>query len=75
MALANRYGKDDLEAACTRAVAHGDPAYTTIKRILQQGLHTAADMTPVYLPLPADTFARSAHELVGASLQEVVSWQ
>lgn len=75
LALADRYGKDELEAACARAVAHGDPAYATIKRILKQGLHTAADVTPVYLPLPADTFARSVHELVGASLQEVLSWQ
>jgi transposase len=75
LALADRDGTAELEAACARAVSHGDPAYATIKRILKQGLQGAGETTPLYRSVPADTFARSVQELVGAALQEVVAWR
>lgn len=36
--LERTYGVARLDAACTRAVAFGDPAYRTVKRILVAGL-------------------------------------
>ena len=35
--LADRYGAARLEAACTRAIAHGSPHYRTVKGILAGG--------------------------------------
>lgn len=64
--LAERYGAERLEAACERAVAFGDPAYTTIKRILAQDLdQTALSPKPQSAPL-ARTFVRNVVELVGS---------
>jgi hypothetical protein len=64
LALRERFGAERLEVACQRALRYDDPAYATIKRILEQGLDQA--------PLPdtraasvATTFARAASELVG----------
>ncbi|HSW61754.1 MAG TPA: IS21 family transposase [Dissulfurispiraceae bacterium] len=36
--LERTYGKARLEAACSRALAFGDPAYRTVKQILASGL-------------------------------------
>jgi len=36
--LERTYGKTRLEAACSRALAFGDPAYRTVKKILAGGL-------------------------------------
>jgi transposase len=63
--LAERFPADRLEAACARALAHEDPAFMTVKRILERGLETAdVPHQPLELP-PATTFARSVDELVG----------
>jgi hypothetical protein len=39
--LGDRYGPERLDAACTRALACGDPSYRTVKGILAAGLDTA----------------------------------
>ena len=70
--LRQKFGDQRLEAACRRALAHDDPNYKTVKRILTQGLEQEPERIPVMLP-PATTFARSRDELVGA-LAEVGSW-
>jgi len=62
--LRERYDAQRLEAACARAVRFDDVSYATVKRILSNEL----DRQP--LPsqatrAPADTFVRSAGELVG----------
>ena len=36
--LAEKYGQDRLDKACARANAFGDPAYRTVKTILERGL-------------------------------------
>ena len=36
--LAEKYGQERLEQACARANAFGDPAYRTVKTILERGL-------------------------------------
>lgn len=62
--LGDRFTPERLEAACARALRFDDPAYKTIKRILEQGLD--AEESPAAKPLPpAMAFARSASELVG----------
>jgi hypothetical protein len=62
--LGERFGTKRLEAACVRAVRFDDPAYMTIKRILEQGLD--AQEPPVTEPgPPASAFVRTAVELVG----------
>ena len=47
--LAQTYGSQRLDAACRRALAHGDPRYRTVKNILQQGLDAQG-----LLDLPGD---------------------
>jgi len=71
--LGDRFGPERLEAACARALRFGDPAYLTIKRILQQGLD-AESLPPVALPPPARTFVRPVSELMGRLLRGV-SWK
>jgi len=62
--LAQRFSPERLETACARALRFDDPAYTTIKRILEQGLD--AEELPSTAPPPAAlAFVRSAAELVG----------
>jgi hypothetical protein len=62
--LRETVGDTRLEAACARALRFGDLTYTTIKRILDQGLEAeAAPVSPA--PAPARTFVRSASELLG----------
>jgi hypothetical protein len=53
-----------LEAACERALRFDDPAYWTIKRILTRSLDAASTVSPSPTPA-AETFVRSAEELVG----------
>jgi transposase len=71
--LRQRFGDERLEAACRRALHFDDPAYQTVKRILNEGLDaTPLPGEPVTAP-PARTFVRSAIELVG-SLLGGLSW-
>lgn len=75
LALAQTYGTDRLEAACARALAHADPAYRTVKRILTEGLDTQPGPTPAYATAPATIFVRPVHDLLGTPLAEVAAWQ
>lgn len=62
--LGEHFGHVRLEAACQRALRYDDPEYSTIKRILEQGLDQ--EVLPETTPAPvAHTFARAAVELVG----------
>lgn len=62
--LAERFGAQRLEAACARALRFDDPAYMTVKRILEQGLD--AQELPATEPAPpAQVFVRTPAELVG----------
>ena len=70
--LAERFGPQRLEAACARALRFDDPAYMTVKRILEQGLDTQE--LPATKPAPpAQVFVRTPAELVG-HLQGGISW-
>jgi len=63
--LGERYGDERLESACQRAVQFSEPTYTTVKRILTEGLEAQpAVATPTATPA-AHTFARTASELLG----------
>jgi len=62
--LGDRFEPERLEVACTRALRFDDPAYMTIKRILEQGLDLE-ELPTIEPPSPAMTFARRASELVG----------
>jgi len=71
--LGDRFGSGRLEAACTRALRFDDPAYMTIKRILEQGLD-AEELSPVAAVPPGKTYVRTTTELVGHLLGGV-SWR
>jgi transposase len=63
--LGERYGDERLELACQRALQFGEPTYTTVKRILTEGLEAQpATPAPATTP-PAHTFVRTASELLG----------
>lgn len=62
--LAERYSTHRLEAACGRALRFDEPAYMTIKRILEQGLD-GQELPSLAATPPALAFVRSAAELVG----------
>jgi len=62
--LGERFGPRRLEAACARAVKFDDPAYMTVKRILEQGLETEK-MPSIEPAPPASAFVRTAVELMG----------
>jgi len=62
--LGQRFSPQRLEAACARALRFDDPAYMTIKRILEQGLDRKELPSRAPTP-PALAFVRSAAELVG----------
>jgi len=62
--LGDRFEPERLEVACTRALRFDDPAYMTIKRILEEGLDLE-ELPTIEPPSPAMTFARRASELVG----------
>jgi transposase len=67
IALAEKYGPEHLDAACRVAFAFGDPAYRTVRNILQKGLEgqvplplpqgSSAPSTPAYLHGPEQLFA------------------
>lgn len=61
--LGERFSPARLEAACARALRFDDPAYMTVKRILEQGLDAVTVSTPEPAP-PARAFVRTATELV-----------
>ena len=48
--LQAKYSPARLEAACARALRFDDPTYTTVKRILREGLENAA--LPEEVPAP-----------------------
>ena len=60
-----RYGDERLEAACQRAVRVGEPNYTTVKRILTEGLEAQSPAAATSKTPPARTFVRTAHEMLG----------
>ena len=70
--LAQRYSPQRVEAACARALRFCDPSYTTVKRILHQGLDKAEE-APVNPPVAFEdlVFARSVEELFGARMGEM----
>jgi transposase len=63
--LAERYGEDRLNAACKRAIAFGDPAYMTVKRILSQNFDCQPLPPQHQAAPPAKAFVRNVVELVG----------
>ena len=65
--LGDLFGVQRLEAACARALRFGDPAYVTIKGILEQGLDVES-LPPIALAPAAARFARPAGELTGRLL-------
>lgn len=71
--LRDRYGAERLEQACTRALAFGDPAYLTVKRILTSGLEQQSSPASSEPLTPARLFVRSIAELIGSALGGV-SW-
>lgn len=62
--LADRYGAERLDAACSRALAFGDPSYRTIKTILERGLDQHTVDPGLRQGRLADAFLRGAEELV-----------
>lgn len=48
--LAVRTSAPRLEAACQRSLHYGDPSYTTVKRILAEGLEAEPPTVPVRAP-------------------------
>jgi hypothetical protein len=63
--LGERYGDERLELACQRAVQFGEPTYTTVKRILTEGLDAQPATAPPPATPPAHLFVRTASELLG----------
>ena len=62
--LRERFSAERLEAACARALRFAEPNYRTVERILEQRLDDQLPTAPA-APPPAQTFIRSAAELVG----------
>jgi hypothetical protein len=60
--LKDKYGKERLNAACARANAFGDPAYRTVKGILEKGLDSADSYKPNMVS--AGAFLRGPEELL-----------
>jgi len=59
IALAEKYGAQRLDAACHVALAFGDPAYRTVRNLLEKGLE---GQNP--LPWPAATTAQTTGALL-----------
>lgn len=62
--LREQYGDEQLERACARALAFGDPRYATVKGVLT-GTTLLAEPAPSVAANEPTTFARSAKELLG----------
>jgi transposase len=60
--LKDKYGKERLDAACARANSFGDPAYRTVKNILEKGLDRDDHHEPD--PVNAGAFLRGPEELL-----------
>ena len=73
LALLKPYGRDRLEAACARALAHDSPYYRTVKTILSTGADLRADTPPA---TPAGygrtRFTRAAAELFPHPQQDLL---
>jgi hypothetical protein len=64
LALLKPYGRQRLEAACARAMAHGSPYYRTVKTILATGADQRTDVPVATPPAYGRTrFTRPATEL------------
>ena len=74
LALVDIYGSARLEAACQRALAHEDPAYMTVKRILAQRLDEQPPAELILLNNQEALFARADDDLFGVQLAEVQLW-
>ena len=70
--LAEKFDPQRLEAACARALRFDDPAYVTIKSILDQGLDLEEQPATKPAP-PARVFVRTRAELIGHLLGGI-SW-
>jgi hypothetical protein len=67
--LRARFGDGRLEAACQRALAYGDPAYPTVKRILTEGLDAEPQVPSCATPVStARAIVREVADLVGSAL-------
>jgi len=65
--LTDKYPAVRLDAACHRALAFGDPAYRTVKTILERGLEGKEEEEAVALPLlTAGAFLHGPEELLAA---------
>ena len=64
--LAEKHGPTRLNAACDRALAFGDPAYRTIKTILERGLEVQT-LPAAVQPSLAGAFLRGPDQLVAPS--------
>jgi len=63
--LADKYGARRLDAACHRALLFGDPAYRTVKTILERGLDEKGEpLAPA--PSLAGAFLRGPQELMAS---------
>jgi hypothetical protein len=60
--LGEKYGKDRLNAACSRANFFGDPSYRTIKNILEKGLEQGIPLGA--FRVKAGAFLRGPEELL-----------
>ncbi len=63
--LAEKYGDRRLDAACHRALSFGDPAYRTVKTILERGLDAKVE-TIAPTPTLAGAFLRGPQELMAS---------
>jgi transposase len=64
-----KYGPERLNAACERALAFGDPAYVTIRNILQKALEGQETLPLQAYPIDRDTstggYLHGPHQLFG----------
>lgn len=63
--LAGKYDAARLNAACSRALAYGDPGYRTIKTILERGLDSQPDPVSTQEQL-AGAFLRGPRALLAS---------
>jgi hypothetical protein len=67
--LGEKYGERRLNAACHRALDFGDPAYRTIKSILEKGLDQEMAIA-TGVPVSAGAFLRGPQELFALIAEE-----